>query len=111
MPKTVPNANKSGPGGPVAALARGFAESSIVRMAKVLTGEQVVDLADIVVAARTVLRGGKYVDRETKMRALRVLNRLVEEPKTPDKVAVKAAALILEATGRKPFRPSNQKEN
>ncbi len=91
MTSTVPNANTRGRGGEVAALARLYSDSALVRMAAVVAGERVVEPEDIVYAARTVLRGGEYISRDSKLRALEALDRLVEVPRTPDGVAVRAS--------------------
>ena len=94
--------NNAGFGGPIAALAReGMADAlrrcrSILEAGSPLTAGPAIDAAELLMQ-----------DRASRGAAVSRLRSLVADPKTPDAAAVKAARLLLSATGRRAYKGGN----
>ena len=95
--------NRDGYGGEIAALARAAAADAIARCRSILDGDSPLSAGPAIDACDLLLRG----DKDGRRVAVTRLQQIVRDKRTPDPAAVRAAGLLLEATGRRAYRKGN----
>ena len=93
---------RGGRGGPVAQAAREGVADAIARCRQVLDAGTPLAAGPAIDAAELLMQ-----DRASRGAAVSRLRSLVKDHRTPDAAAVRAARLLLEATGRRAYRKGN----
>ena len=90
---------RGGYGGEIAALAREAEADAVARLRGILDNGSAMSAAPAIDACDLLMRGGK----DGKRLAMTRLLDIVRDKRTPDAAAVRAAGLLLAATGRKAY--------
>jgi hypothetical protein len=93
--------NPAGRGGPIASEARMMRESSLCKIAALLTNGRAIDDSARVAAAREILTGPRHlVTTAQRERAIIAVREMIESDATADEALVAAHRLVMEVAAR-----------